>query len=418
MKNAYQLLGISTGANRENIKKAYYGLARDYHPDKDHSPEAKARFQTLAAAYEVLSDPHKKNLYDLFGQGFVYPTDAAKREALEEEINRLKGLPSHERRAELTLNHELFKECYIHLPHPTFGDDFLALYELDTLEAILRSPDVIKTVMDDFYFEHFYTLLKLFPPEKRWSLLTNPPHYTLSALYRELLNSQPPFVRVPNIFKELILNPMLEMEKLDTSMEKIKNARLVNALTALKNALQTEIQKINSSDPLDYDEVLSLMRSTTRLIHTLHSTPQESLQEINDYYEAYATKSNAFQEAVAVIAVIAFGLILAASLFVLFCLWVSLVPIPPALILLWVTVNTSAAFISSFVGTFAFLLSAEEMVSSVALSLNKFAFFQSDLQRCQREVAEAAYQCAEQEKETVGVYTTNNYLALELASAF
>lgn len=67
-KNYYEILGVSKGANDDEIKKAYRKLAHKYHPDKSGGDEAK--FKELNEAYQVLSDKSKRAQYDQFGQTF------------------------------------------------------------------------------------------------------------------------------------------------------------------------------------------------------------------------------------------------------------------------------------------------------------------------------------------------------------
>jgi len=64
----YQILGLEKGANPEEIKKAYRKLALKWHPDKNKSAEAEKRFKEINQAYEVLSDPQKKQTYDQYGE--------------------------------------------------------------------------------------------------------------------------------------------------------------------------------------------------------------------------------------------------------------------------------------------------------------------------------------------------------------
>ncbi len=64
----YQVLGLEKGAGPEEIKKAYRRLALKWHPDKNKSAEAEKRFKEINQAYEVLSDPQKKQAYDQYGQ--------------------------------------------------------------------------------------------------------------------------------------------------------------------------------------------------------------------------------------------------------------------------------------------------------------------------------------------------------------
>ncbi len=64
----YATLGVARTATGEEIKKAYRRLAREHHPDANAGdPEAAARFKELSRAYEVLSDPDRRQRYDTFG---------------------------------------------------------------------------------------------------------------------------------------------------------------------------------------------------------------------------------------------------------------------------------------------------------------------------------------------------------------
>lgn len=68
-KDYYNLLGVEKGASQDEIKKAYRKLAHKYHPDKEAGDEAK--FKEVNEAYQVLSDPEKRKMYDQFGEAGV-----------------------------------------------------------------------------------------------------------------------------------------------------------------------------------------------------------------------------------------------------------------------------------------------------------------------------------------------------------
>jgi molecular chaperone DnaJ len=66
-RDFYELLGISKNASADEIKKAFRGLARKYHPDVNKEPESEAKFKEINEAYSVLSDSQKRAQYDRFG---------------------------------------------------------------------------------------------------------------------------------------------------------------------------------------------------------------------------------------------------------------------------------------------------------------------------------------------------------------
>ncbi len=66
-KSLYETLEVNENASADEIKKAYRKLARKYHPDVNKEKDAEEKFKEINAAYEVLSDPEKKQQYDQFG---------------------------------------------------------------------------------------------------------------------------------------------------------------------------------------------------------------------------------------------------------------------------------------------------------------------------------------------------------------
>ena len=67
-KDYYAVLGVSRTANDDELKKAYRKLALKYHPDKNRAPGAEEKFKDIGEAYDVLSDPRKRQIYDQCGE--------------------------------------------------------------------------------------------------------------------------------------------------------------------------------------------------------------------------------------------------------------------------------------------------------------------------------------------------------------
>src|SRR5918911_2715283 len=66
-RDYYELLGVSRNASDGEIKKAFRRLARELHPDVSEAPDAQERFREVVEAYEVLSKPETRELYDRYG---------------------------------------------------------------------------------------------------------------------------------------------------------------------------------------------------------------------------------------------------------------------------------------------------------------------------------------------------------------
>ena len=77
-RDYYEVLGIDKTADPATIKKAYRKLAKKYHPDSNVGNAAAAeKFKEVNEAYDILSDPEKKKLYDQFGHAAFDGTGAA-----------------------------------------------------------------------------------------------------------------------------------------------------------------------------------------------------------------------------------------------------------------------------------------------------------------------------------------------------
>ncbi len=130
-KDYYEILGVPRNATQEEIKRAFRKLARKYHPDINKSPEAQEKFKEINEAYQILSDPEKRKLYDRFGHAAFEGTKA--QETYTQDI------PSIE---------DIFREIF----EGGFGFDFDTIFEKATRgrrrerRRPLRGEDIFKTV--------------------------------------------------------------------------------------------------------------------------------------------------------------------------------------------------------------------------------------------------------------------------------
>jgi molecular chaperone DnaJ len=126
-RDYYEVLGVSRNASKDEIKKSFRNLARQYHPDVSKADNAEQKFKEINEAYEVLSDDQKRQRYDRFGHAGVSGAGAGANgfnnaagfggfeDIFEEFFNSFSGRQSgtrrgpargNDRRAEVTLTFE------------------------------------------------------------------------------------------------------------------------------------------------------------------------------------------------------------------------------------------------------------------------------------------------------------------------
>src|ERR1700760_2645620 len=90
-KDYYEVLGVPRDADQDAIRRAYRKLARQYHPDLNSDTDAEDRFKELGEAYEVLSDPEKRERYDRLGANWRAGQDVSGAAGFGEEFDAGNG---------------------------------------------------------------------------------------------------------------------------------------------------------------------------------------------------------------------------------------------------------------------------------------------------------------------------------------
>ncbi len=143
-KDLYAILGVQRAASADDIKKAYRKLARRHHPDVNPgNKQAEERFKEISQAYDVLSDPEKRKVYDEFGmEGLQAGFDAARARAASEWAQRARGAGGFESAAGGFGRYANFEDIFGDIfggamrtgPQP--GADLEAALEVGLLDAI------------------------------------------------------------------------------------------------------------------------------------------------------------------------------------------------------------------------------------------------------------------------------------------
>jgi molecular chaperone DnaJ len=158
----YAVLGVQRGASAEDIKKAYRKLARRHHPDVNPgNKQAEERFKEISHAYDVLSDPEKRKVYDEFGmEGLQAGFDAARARAAREWAQRARAGGGFESAAGGFGRYANFEDIFGDIfggggmrPGPQPGADTEASLEVGLLDAIrgastqisIERPEVCST---------------------------------------------------------------------------------------------------------------------------------------------------------------------------------------------------------------------------------------------------------------------------------
>lgn len=92
-RNFYRVLGLSVDAPKKEVKRAYRELSKQYHPDRisKPQPEDHERFDEISSAYEILSDPDRRRIYDAMGASEFHDRGSFERAVSRGDVKRLNG---------------------------------------------------------------------------------------------------------------------------------------------------------------------------------------------------------------------------------------------------------------------------------------------------------------------------------------
>ena len=132
----YEVLGVGRDADQDAIRRAYRKLARKYHPDLNSDSDAEERFKDLGEAYEVLSDPEKRERYDRLGARWR----ETEREAPEESFEDFFAQQGFGGRGRVEFGDDLFEALFGarggRAAGPLRGRDQEALLQLSIEDAL------------------------------------------------------------------------------------------------------------------------------------------------------------------------------------------------------------------------------------------------------------------------------------------
>lgn len=139
-KDLYKVLNVSKNASADDIKKSYKKLALKYHPDKNKSHDASDKFNEIREAYDILSDPVKRKMYDI---------EIASQNSLE---NRWRGSYT-----ELVM--KTFEDMNESLIINMFGSVYPMYSNVIIIEEIESSDDMLSSSEEDGVFDMWETVV-------------------------------------------------------------------------------------------------------------------------------------------------------------------------------------------------------------------------------------------------------------------